>query len=154
MEIDAVVMIMEYSQWQLTLYFIASYFVTCCMHSTQQYSCYDHLNHPLIINWRSTWFIISLCGVVFSWRLLLLFQRYQIHFIDIVFVMKEVLLDGANTAEGRVRDDLSDGCQDGVERHHVAAPHVRGQVRGCGQHTRVTLRARNKGPQLYEEGPY
>ena len=84
----------------------------------------------------------------------MLFQRYQIHFIDIVFVMKEVLLDGAHTAEGRVRDDLSDGCQDGVERDHVAAPDVRGQVRGCGQHTRVTLRARNRGPQLHEEGPY
>ena len=101
------------------------------MHCTQQY---DRLNHPLIINMiphQSKWFCVFLTFAI-------VVPKVSIPFLGIAFITKQVLLDGANTAEGRVRDNLSDGCQDGVERDDVAAPDVRGQVRGRGQHTRVT----------------
>ena len=79
MESDAGV-IMEYSQWQLTLYFIASYFVTCCMHCTQQY---DRLNHPLIINMiphQSKWFCVFLTFAIVVPKVSNPFLRYCIHY--------------------------------------------------------------------------
>ena len=79
MESDAGV-IMEYSQWQLTLYFIASYFVTCCMHCTQQY---DRLNHSLIINMihhQSKWFCLFLTFAIVVPKVSNPFLRYCIHY--------------------------------------------------------------------------
>ena len=110
-------------------------FILChllhALHCTQQY---DRLNHPLIINMihhQSKWFCLFLTFAI-------VVPKVSNPFLGIAFITKLALLDGANTAEGRVRDNLSDGCQDGVERDDVAAPDVRGQVRGRGQHTRVT----------------